>query len=786
MSAEWTTLEYQKVLAQLADCAGSVMGKELARSLTPAGDFEAVAARLAETDEAVRVFSLGAALPVNAMRDVREPLRRAAQGALLDVNELIDLIGSLGAMRATKRYFKELELDVPTLKARAHVIELLGQLEADLARVVDEHGNVSENASAELRRIRNGLRLTKQRIKDTLDRLLHNGEYDKIFQERLITVREERYVVPVKAEYRHALPGLVHGQSATGATLYIEPLPLVNLNNEQRELALAEEREITRILRDISAKVGRQCDTLLANLDLLASMDLAFAKARLAQAQRATRPQLNREGRTRLCGARHPLLPADRVVPIDVDLRDVRMLVITGSNTGGKTVCLKTAGLLALMAQSGLYVPCEAGTELAVYGHVFADIGDEQSIEQSLSTFSAHMRHIVAILSAATAGDLVLLDELGAGTDPDEGAALAIAILERLRALGATTLATTHYGQLKSFAYTQEGIENASVEFDLATLRPTYRLLQGIPGGSNAFAIGQRLGLDSALIDRARVLVREGHGELESVVSGLQQSRREYEQRTSALTAKERQVSELEAKLADEVARRGELRQQARNEAHALVRRARLEAEAIIKELKEQYRDHGAVARQSAYQAARQQLATMGDEMLASDTVADSGPALASADVKIGDLVEVVAFGQCGEVSDIKGEMLNVQLGQLSMRVRASGCRKVGRRQAKAMSGDSVAPPRSRPNALLARAAAAHRDVDIRGLMVDEGTAVVGKFLDDASVAGLKTVLVIHGKGTGALRSGIHEYLKHHPSVKAFRLADIDEGGAGATEVTLK
>ena len=503
----YKVLEYEKIREMLAARAGSSLGKERARSLQPSTDYAEVEEQLEQTAEAVRIHAVTSP-PFGGIHDLRPLLKKIHMGAVLTLEELVDIRSTLYAMRSVKEFFKGLEIEAPTLKEWAHGIEILGQLERRLENTLDEHGSLRDDASVELRRLRTEIQTTQNRIKERVGAALRAPENQKYFQEAIVTLRDGRYVIPVKAEYRRFFPGIVHDQSATGATLFVEPMAIVELNNDVKQLVLSEQHEVERILRDLSQQIGGQQDILQENLSVLADFDFTFAKAKLAEDMDAQQPVMNREGRAHLRQARHPLIPRDRVVPIDIELGDAyTMLLITGPNTGGKTVSMKTFGLLVLMAQSGCFLPTAPDSTLPVYQNIYADIGDEQSIEQSLSTFSAHMTHIVDILSKVEADDLVLVDELGAGTDPEEGAALAMAILERLLAVKAATLATTHYSELKTFAYTREGVENACVEFDVKSLRPTYRLLIGVRGASNAFAISRRLGLSEAIILRAQQLV---------------------------------------------------------------------------------------------------------------------------------------------------------------------------------------------------------------------------------------------------------------------------------------
>ena len=781
----YKVLEYEKIREMLAARAGSSLGKERAHSLQPSTDYAEVEEQLEQTAEAVRIHAVTSP-PFGGIHDLRPLLKKIHMGAVLTLEELVDIRSTLYAMRSVKEFFKGLEIEAPTLKEWAHGIEILGQLERRLENTLDEHGSLRDDASVELRRLRTEIQTTQNRIKERVGAALRAPENQKYFQEAIVTLRDERYVIPVKAEYRRFFPGIVHDQSATGATLFVEPMAIVELNNDVKQLVLSEQHEVERILRDLSQQIGGQQDILQENLSVLADFDFTFAKAKLAEYMDAQQPVMNREGRAHLRQARHPLIPRDRVVPIDIELGDAyTMLLITGPNTGGKTVSMKTFGLLVLMAQSGCFLPTAPDSTLPVYQNIYADIGDEQSIEQSLSTFSAHMTHIVDILSKVEADDLVLVDELGAGTDPEEGAALAMAILERLLAVKAATVATTHYSELKTFAYTREGIENACVEFDVKSLRPTYRLLIGIPGASNAFAISRRLGLSEAIILRAQQLVKEDHAQFEHVVNELEQEKLVYEQHNAELAERQQRVTRLEQKVEaakeDLSKRKGELIRKAREQSAALVRRTRREAEDIIDSLKKQYDDQGIHARQQAIQEARKRLeeassaarpGIMGQKHL--------GQRVDAKKLMVGDVVYLPKLDQKGTVVEISGREVTVQLGSLRTTQKAASCRFLSHAEEEKSAKSNAT------GGFLRKTAHVSREIDIRGLMVNEAEVVVGKFIDDAQMAGLTQILVIHGKGTGALRKGIHEYLKRHRSVDHFAFADLDEGGSGATVVFLK
>lgn len=785
-------LEYNRILDKLQEKAGSAMGKELCRGLLPSSDVNEVREWLAQTAEAVRVDSV-AHPPMGGIHDIRQYIKKVGIGSILEPAELLDILSTMYAMRAVKKFFKELEAEAPLMKAAAHNIEIMGQLERNLENTIDEHGVLRDDASIELKRIRREMKVSQARIKDHLANILHSAEYQKYFQEAIVTMRGDRYVVPIKQEYRQYFPGIVHDQSATGATVFIEPMAVVNLNNDVKQLVSAERHEIERILRDMSQQIRRWDEQLLTNCEIMADIDFAFAKAALAYELQATEPVINDEGRTCLIGARHPLIDRTRVVPIDISLgENYSMLLITGPNTGGKTVSMKTLGLMVLMAQAGLFLPAESGSEIAVYNTIYADIGDEQSIEQSLSTFSAHMTHLVDILSKVESDDLLLLDELGAGTDPEEGAALAMAILEQLLKINASVLATTHYSELKTFAFSQAGIENACVEFDVKTLRPTYRLLTGIPGASNAFAISRRLGLSESLIIRAKQLIQADHAQFEQVINQLEKEKLLYEQMNADIMLRQQRAEQLEAKAeavrADLSKRKAEIIRKAKDEGAAMVRRARRESEEVIKQLKEQFNDLGIQKRQQAIQEARDRLAQEAERVrpgLVSEKAYNKK--IDPSSISPGDIVYVTKLDQKGSVISVHGKELEVQLGAMKMNVKMSACKFVSKAPAETQSSPKTLPRnRKRKESFIGKVQEAHREIDIRGLMVNEAEVILGKFIDDSVMAGLSQVLIIHGKGTGALRKGIHEYLKRHRNVDNFNFADMSEGGTGATLVDLK
>lgn len=776
-------LEYGKITNWLASFASTMCGKELCRSVIPSGDYDEVVRLHRETAEAVQVQQMQSP-PFGGIYDLRTPLKKASMGAVLEIDELRSVMSTMCGMRNVKYFFRDLALDVPHLKAMAKPIEILGMVERHLKDTIDEHGNFRDDASPELRRITRELQTAQARVKDRLSAILHDAANQKYFQEAIVTVRDERYVIPVKQEYRNYFPGVIHDQSASGATLFVEPLATVELNNTVRQMGLAREQEIQRILQRLSTEIAQNVAILSENCTILSEMDLIFARAGLAREMQAYPPTLNQSGVVHLKRARHPLLPKDKVVPIDIELgQNFSILLITGPNTGGKTVSMKTLGLLALLAQSGCFLPTAPDSEIPVYRNIYADIGDEQSIEQSLSTFSAHTQNIVRIIDKAGQGDLILLDEVGAGTDPDEGAALARSIIAHFLQQGIAVVATTHYAVLKTYAYAESGIENASVEFDLKTLRPTYRLLIGIPGASNAFSISRQLGLPQDIVARAEIYISEEHTHFEHVVNELEREKQDYESKNRKLRNKEAEIKSVEARLrADRETlsnTRQELLHKAREEANNIVREARRSAEETIKSLKEQFDDHGVKERRKAIQEARNRL----DEAYIQDSLQKNlavGKTIRPEDIRSGDIVYIESLAQEGTVLSVQGKELTVQVGGLRTIVKMSACtfvtRKKQKKNTKVHVGTSIAQ----------KTAEIRPEIDVRGMTVLEAEAVLGKFIDDAVFTGLSKILVIHGKGTGALRQGLQAYLKQHRSVLRFSFADISEGGTGATVVELR
>ena len=783
------TLELPAVLRMLADQTNSAASRERALAAIPQTDAEDVERLQDETDAARDMIGLKGSPAFSGIKPVGESLYRADHGGALNTRELLDVAGVLRCARRVRDYWsddgKKTAIDFLFCALRGNRF-----LEERIFSAILEEDVIADSASAELADIRRHKRVAAAKGRQILQKIISSQSYSKVLQEAIITQRDGRFVVPVKAECRGSLPGLVHDVSSSGATVFVEPMGVVQANNELKELEAKEKKEIERILRELSAEAAGCSGDILSDYDLLVRLDLIFARGQLSYKMNASRPEIRRGGSVCLRRARHPLLDTGRAVPIDIELgRKFDTLVITGPNTGGKTVSLKTLGLLTLMAQCGLHIPADAGSAVSVFERVLADIGDEQSIEQSLSTFSAHMVNIVKILEEADGHSLILFDELGAGTDPVEGAALAIAIIQHVRDKGGRVAATTHYAELKTFAMTTQGVENASCEFDVETLRPTYKLLIGIPGKSNAFAISQRLGLDPAVIETARSQMDSESIRFEDVLTQLEEKRQRLEKDQSE-AERLRSQRESDAKRAREFREQMErakenARTRGEAEARRIVREARAQADAIFEELAQLRKEQEKAASwqnvNDARAAIRGRLNQMEEEL---HFQAEREPIPApSRPIQAGDLVELGGTRKQAVVTAVSGERLQLLAGNMKLTVKAGEVRLVEeaevreKREAKRQVATAVR---------LSGARAAVSELDIRGLMTDEADLAVDQFLDSAVMGKLNVVTIIHGKGTGALRKAVHQQLKRHPSVKSFRLGRYGEGEDGVTVVELK
>ncbi len=774
-------LEFTRIREMLAEGALTEAGAEKCRTLVPSDDLATAESLQAETEEAAVILQYSGGHPMVAFPDIRPALTICGKGGSLSAGMLLNVAELLRASRAARDALVTDRENTPILRRRAEGLFVARNIEKDITDAIISEDEIADRASSELMNIRRHLRGAQDRIRDKLNQMIRSAALQKALQDPIITMRNNRYVLPVRAEFRSSVPGLVHDQSSSGATLFIEPMAAVEMGNELKQWELKEQQEIERILAALSAEVAPYAVYMAETEELLAELDFIFAKGLLSRRFVCVSPKLNSEGRLKIIRGRHPLIDPEKVVPSTIWLgEEFTTLVITGPNTGGKTVTLKTVGLFTLMAQAGLQVPADPGTEMAVFEQVFADIGDEQSIEQSLSTFSGHMTNIVEIMHEVTPRDLVLFDELGAGTDPTEGAALAQSILTRLQHIGVRTLATTHYSELKAFALTTKGIENASVEFDVETLRPTYRLSIGVPGKSNAFEISRRLGLPENLIDAARKLLSGNAIRFEDVIANA-----EYH----------RQVAEKERQLAEEASRetvrlrneaeqlrremeqkRTEQLRKAREDAKRIVDQARRESENVIAELKKMKKN----AAGGDVNELRRRLDRESDAL--SEGLGQAAPESSEAPetVKAGDRVKILMLGAEGTVlapPDEKGEV-QLQAGMMKFKAPLAQLRLI--RQAPVKEKTTV----KAKTGMMDRTVKS--ECDVRGMNLEEALDTVSLYLDEAVLAGLNEVYIIHGKGTGILRAGIQQDLRKNRHVKGFRRGMYGEGEDGVTVVTLK
>jgi len=775
-------LEYPKVLELLAERTSTKMGREAALKLAPSADFGRVTRLLQETAEARRLLEVDAPFTLGGIHDIRAMVDHAARGGVLVASELLEVGQTVAAMARLRSNLLKRAEEAPALAEIASAIPLDPGIAASVDAAIGEGGVVRDTASAELNRIRSAMRTLQTRLRERLQSVLTSERFRVFIQEPIITERGGRFCIPVKAEFRTQFGGIVHDASASGATLFMEPTSCIELGNDLRALASQEEREINRILGRLSGLIGRASDGLMQGLALCAQLDVIRAKALLAIEMQANSPRITSSPLIRLVAARHPLLgPAAAPIDVEVGAR-FNILLITGPNTGGKTVTLKTMGLLTLMAEAGMQLPAGPQTEIGLFQNVFADIGDEQDIQQSLSTFSAHVRNIARILAGASSNDLALLDEIGAGTDPAEGAALAKALLRTLKARGVRVVATTHYGELKEFAYGEPGLENACVEFDVDTLQPTYRVLLGVPGSSHAFTIAYRLGVPAEVMEAAKEFLVHREQASAEIMRNIEESRRkaaEMEARAArALKAAEAAQREYEARLADIRSLQNTVKQRAEEEARALLRRITDRAENLIAELRKANRGARKVS------SARRKLVELRRDVIEefAPPVPAAEPALADpVPLRKGDHVRIVSLGCEGDVLEDPDEgRVWVQIGGLRATLPEEDVR---RAEPNASAPDSAAS--FPPGRMVQKAAALAPELVLRGLRIEEAAPLLERYLDDVYGAGMREVRVVHGIGSGALRRFVWEKLKEHPAVAGFQLGGEAEGGDGVTVVTL-
>lgn len=775
-------LEFDKVVNMLAEHAACSLGRERALALVPQTDIEWIKRMQSETTEARSILYSHGNIPLGGIADIRPTLEKAQIGSMLNPDELLSVAHTLGAARRLKSFLIKQKDDCPLLGEVAGNISNFEHIEQRVTHSISSGGEVLDSASLALARVRSESKTKHSRILERLNSMLQSSQNRTAIQEPVITQRDDRYCIPVKVEYRSQIRGIVHDASTSGATVFIEPENIVELGNDLRQLAAREREEVEKVLTELTKEVAASSGDGLATMEVLGHIDFVYAKASLSIALNATEPTLNQTGWMRFVQARHPLLSGD-VVPIDVELgRRYSVLLITGPNTGGKTVTLKTIGLITLMAQSGMHVSAGIGTEVAVFNQIFADIGDEQSIEQSLSTFSAHVRNIVNVIKTVRPNALVLFDELGAGTDPAEGAALAKAILEYLLGMGARTVATTHYGELKEFAFTQDSIQNASVEFNTETLRPTYRLMLGVPGSSNAFAIAERLGMPRHVIEKAEQEISGRRAGSDEIIRRIEESHRAaLEDRQEARKAS-MEVETLRRRYEQELEKvqiaRSKVEDEVRSHGRQVIDSYTQKLERALEELSKT-KNEGAKS-EKLKQEVRETIKKVRQEVIV-EPEPEEEPVLENVVFKKGDAVRVSTFNQDGTlVSEIENGEATVLIGSMRMTVKADVLRparnKPKERPAEA-TGSAVG---------MVKAASVSPELKLIAQRAEQALYNLEKYIDEAQTAGLKQVRIIHGKGTGALKIAVWQFLKDYPSVESYRLGEQAEGGAGATIVVLK
>ena len=786
-----SSLEYPKIIERLTEKASSPMGKELCRKLQPSTDINKIRLMQTQTKDALtRLFQKGS-VSFGSVKDIRGSLKRLEIGSSLGIMEILSVCALLENTSRVKAYSRGARSDLPSdsLDSMFEQLAPLTPLSSEIRRCILSEDEISDDASPALLQVRRNMKVTNDRIHTQLSGLV-NGNARTYLQDSVITMRNGRYCIPVKAEYKGQVPGMIHDQSSTGSTLFIEPMAVVKLNNNMRELELQEQKEIEIILAGLSEQIAEEREAIALNLELMVQLDFIFARAGLAMDMNGSEPVFNEEGRVLLKKARHPLIPKKKVVPIDIRLGDdFDLLIITGPNTGGKTVSLKTVGLLTLMGQAGLHIPALDRSELALFHEIYADIGDEQSIEQSLSTFSSHMTNIVSFLEKADSRSLVLFDELGAGTDPTEGAALAISILSYLHDKGIRTMATTHYSELKVYALSTPGVENACCEFSVETLRPTYRLLIGIPGKSNAFAISSKLGLSDQIIERAKEQISEQDESFEDVLSSLEENRVTIENERLEIARYKEEIKTLKAQLESRQekldAQRDRILRQANEEAHKVLEEAKEYADQTMKlfhKFQKNNVDTSAVERER--QELRKRMNKAEKNMSDRQETKKPKKQLTAKDIRPGDSVKVLSMnlkGTVGSRPDSKG-FLFVQMGIIRSKVHLSDLELVDEPVITTPSLQKTGAGKIR----MSKSASVSTEINLLGRTVDEAIAELDKYLDDAYIAHLKSVRIVHGKGTGALRKGIHDYLRRQKHVSSFRLGEFGEGDAGVTIVDFK
>ncbi|MDO5793095.1 MAG: endonuclease MutS2 [Turicibacter sp.] len=774
-------LEFNKIKQTVDSLCACSLGQRRVEYLSPSVDEKQVEYSLNQSDEALRIILALGEAPLGGVTDITEAIKRAKISAMLSAQELLSISRLLYAVSQLKIFaerLNEIKVEAPIFSSQVNSLVSLNSLQTAINDCIDETGYVLDSASSELRSIRRSIQSTEARIKERLNQVV--SERRNKLTDGIVTIRNERYVVPVRAEAKNTFGGTVHDQSSSGNTYFIEPKEVVDLNNKLQEYHVEERREIERILRALTEEVKKFVDALSVNVDVLGEIDFMFAKGKYARLIHATRPTMNTKGIIRLVAARHPLIDQKVVVPNDIELGDeYTTIVITGPNTGGKTVTLKTVGLLTLMAQAGLLIPAHETSQLAIFDHVFADIGDEQSIEQSLSTFSSHMTNIVRIMERLTINSLILFDELGAGTDPKEGASLAISILDYVKVRGARTIATSHYPELKAYAYENDDVINASVEFNIETLSPTYRLLVGVPGRSNAFEISKRLGLKEAILTSARAYVETERTEMTDLITKLEDRGLELDHEIQLLQKQNQEVEEIrldyERKIAKFEAERERVLEEIKKEAFENIRQAKEEAEQIVADLRQakkmadlSIKDHELTEKLTSLKKSEAKQAEQFKRK-----AKNKGP------LKAGDEVMVLSLNRQGElIEKTKNGEWMVQLGMMKVNIKEDDLEYIRQSVKKKETKKGKVIHKRNTNVGI--------QLDLRGERYEDAMLRLDKYFDDVLLAGYQTVTIIHGHGTGALRQGVHKYLKQNKHVASFRFGGAGEGGTGATVVELK
>lgn len=767
-------LEYDKIMDQLMDEAASSLGIERIREMYPSVNIDEINRLQQETDEAAQVLRQNFDFPFGGITDIRSHVHRSTIDGMLKPNELLQIINTLYGGRNVKQFIEQLEIDLPHLTQYANGIESLRELEDEMKRVINEDAEVHDHASSTLRSIRSQIRSIEGKVRDQLQR--YTRTHSSHLSEGIVTIRNDRYVLPVKSESRATIGGIVHDQSASGQTLFMEPRVVVEMNNTLQQAQLKEQAEIERILREISKRVADRANDIQTNIDMIAALDFIHARAKLGRNMRASMPTMNEAGIIQMEQARHPLIPTEEVVANDIELgTSFSALVITGPNTGGKTVTLKLVGLCILMAQSGLQVPALDGSQLSVFTSVFADIGDEQSIEQNLSTFSSHMTNIVTIMEHVDERSLILFDELGSGTDPQEGAALAMALLDDVIRRKASVIATTHYPELKAFGYNRKHVMNASVEFNVDTLQPTYRLLIGIPGRSNAFDISKRLGLANDIIEEAKTYIDVDSTNVNEMIESLEAStskaKSEYHEISQILKQSEQLRNDLQTKWNEFEAKKEKLYERAEARAKEALQKAQKEAEQIVDELRKKqvassFKEHEWIETKKQFEQANLGLTTTKEKKAKRESLP----------LKIGDDIILLSANQKGSVLEhIKDDEYLIQVGIIKVTVKREDIKRVHEPTEK-----------PQPFTTIRRGTSTVRtELDLRGERYEDALMMLEKYVDDALLAGHRRVQIIHGKGTGVLRKGVQQFVKQHPHITSSRIGEANEGGEGVTVIEL-